>query len=134
MLVLKRLSDAERDGDRIYSVIRSIGSASDGREKSLTAPAVRGQTRAVQRAYDSLEFSPSSVELVEAHGTGTVVGDRTELETLRTVFQSEGAQTAKLRFGLRQVADRTYQGDRGTGGSYQGCFGAAPSRLAAHFG
>ena len=134
MLVLKRQSDAERDGDRIYSVIRSVGSASDGRDKSLTAPAVRGQTRAVQRAYDSLEFSPSSVELVEAHGTGTVVGDRTELETIRTVFQSDGVRAAKLRFGLRQVANRTYQGGRGTGGSYQSCFGVAPPRLAAHFG
>jgi len=99
MLVLKRLSDAERDGDRIYSVIRSIGSASDGREKSLTAPAVRGQTRAVLRAYDSLEFSPSSVELVEAHGTGTVVGDRTELETLRTAFQSVGARPQSCALG-----------------------------------
>lgn len=99
MLVLKRLSDAERDGDRIYSVIRSVGSASDGRDKSLTAPAVRGQTRAVLRAYDPLEFSPSAVELVEAHGTGTVVGDRTELETLRTVFQSEGARPQSCALG-----------------------------------
>jgi acyl transferase domain-containing protein/NAD(P)H-dependent flavin oxidoreductase YrpB (nitropropane dioxygenase family) len=99
MLVLKRLSDAERDGDRIYSVIRSIGSSSDGRDKSLTAPAVRGQTRAVVRAYAPLEFSPSSVELVEAHGTGTVVGDRTETETLRTIFQSEGARPQSCALG-----------------------------------
>ena len=99
MLVLKRLSDAERDGDRIYAVIRSIGSSSDGREKTLTVPAVRGQIRAMQRTYDSLEFSLSSVELVEAHGTGTVVGDRTELETLRTAFQSEGARPQSCALG-----------------------------------
>ena len=90
MLVLKRLADAERDGDRIYSVIRAMGASSDGREKSLTAPAVRGQTRAVWRAYERLEFSPAAVELVEAHGTGTVVGDRAETETLRTIFESAG--------------------------------------------
>ncbi|HTX38694.1 MAG TPA: SDR family NAD(P)-dependent oxidoreductase [Bryobacteraceae bacterium] len=99
MLVLKRLSDAERDGDRIYSVIRSIGSASDGREKSLTAPAVRGQTRAVHRAYTGLDFAPNAIELVEAHGTGTVVGDRTELETLRTVFQAGGARAQSCALG-----------------------------------
>jgi acyl transferase domain-containing protein/NAD(P)H-dependent flavin oxidoreductase YrpB (nitropropane dioxygenase family)/NAD(P)-dependent dehydrogenase (short-subunit alcohol dehydrogenase family) len=99
MLVLKRLSDAERDGDRIYSVIRSIGSASDGRDKSLTAPAVRGQARAVNRAYAGLEFPPSSVELVEAHGTGTVVGDRTELETLGTVLQASGARRQSCALG-----------------------------------
>ncbi len=99
MLVLKRLADAERDGDRIYSVIRSIGSASDGREKSLTAPAVRGQTRAVNRAYAGLDFAPNAVELVEAHGTGTVVGDRTELETLRTVFQAGGARPQSCALG-----------------------------------
>ncbi len=99
MLVLKRLSDAERDGDRIYSVIRSTGSASDGRAKSLTAPAVQGQTRAVDRAYAALEFSPNAVSLFEAHGTGTVVGDRTELETLRTVLQADGARPQSCALG-----------------------------------
>ena len=99
MLVLKRLADAERDGDRIYATIRSVGSASDGREKSLTAPAVQGQARAVNRAYAGLEFSPASIELVEAHGTGTVVGDRTELETLRTVLQAGGARPQSCALG-----------------------------------
>jgi acyl transferase domain-containing protein/NAD(P)H-dependent flavin oxidoreductase YrpB (nitropropane dioxygenase family)/NAD(P)-dependent dehydrogenase (short-subunit alcohol dehydrogenase family)/acyl carrier protein len=99
MLVLKRLADAERDGDRIYSVLRSVGASSDGRERSLTAPAVRGQTRAVLRAYERLEFSPSSVELVEAHGTGTVLGDRTETETLRTILQSGGSRAQSCALG-----------------------------------
>ncbi len=99
MLVLKRLANAERDGDRIYATIRSSGTSSDGREKSLTAPAVRGQTRAVQRAYEHLEFSPSSVELMEAHGTGTVLGDRTETETLRTIMQAGGARAQSCALG-----------------------------------
>ena len=99
MLVLKRLADAERDGDRIYAVIRSIGSASDGRGKSLTAPAVQGQSRAVNRAYADLEFSPSSIELFEAHGTGTVVGDRTELETLHSVLRGVDARQQSCALG-----------------------------------
>ncbi len=99
MMVLKRLSDAERDGDKIYSVIRSVGSASDGRERSLTAPALRGQMRAVKRAYEQLDFSPASVGLVEAHGTGTEVGDRTELETLRTVMTNNNARPQSVALG-----------------------------------
>ncbi|MBI2677230.1 MAG: SDR family NAD(P)-dependent oxidoreductase [Candidatus Koribacter versatilis] len=97
-VLLKRLSDAERDGDRIYGVIRGIGAASDGRDKSLTCPSVNGQRRAVERAYENAGVSPATVSLVEAHGTGTVVGDRTELETLRTVFEAAGAlpQTCAL--------------------------------------
>jgi len=99
MVVLKRLADAERDGDRIYAVIRAIGSASDGREKSLTAPALQGQTRAINRAFADLEFSPNSIELIEAHGTGTVVGDRTELETMRAVLQGAAARPQSCALG-----------------------------------
>ena len=99
MMVMKRLSDAERDGDKIYSVIRSVGSASDGRERSLTAPALRGQLRAVKRAYDPLEFTPASVGLFEAHGTGTELGDRTELETLRTVLTNANARPQSAALG-----------------------------------
>ncbi len=99
MMILKRLADAERDGDRIYSVIRSVGSGSDGRAKSLTAPAVQGQLRAVNRAYAPLEFSPRSVELAEAHGTGTAVGDTAELETLRTAFVTDGARPQSCALG-----------------------------------
>ncbi|MEU5695101.1 beta-ketoacyl synthase N-terminal-like domain-containing protein [Actinosynnema sp. NPDC020468] len=82
MLALRRLSDAERDGNRIYAVIRGLGSSSDGRAKSIYAPVAAGQRVALDRAYEDAEVSPSSVELFEAHATGTAVGDRTELEAL----------------------------------------------------
>lgn len=91
MLVLKRLSDAERDGDRIYAVIKGIGGSSDGRDLSLTAPRPAGQMLALKRAYEDAGLSPSSVSLVEAHGTGTVAGDRAEIEALKTVFEQHGA-------------------------------------------
>ena len=97
--VLKRLADAERDGDRIYAVIRNVGAASDGREKSLTAPAVRGQSRALNRTYANLDVTPRSVGLMEAHGTGTVVGDRTELQTLQEVFVKAGAEPQSCALG-----------------------------------
>ena len=87
MVVLKRLEDAEKDGDRIYAVLRGIGSSSDGKGKSIYAPSAEGQTRALQEAYRVAGVSPDTVELVEAHGTGTTVGDGIEVSALSTVYR-----------------------------------------------
>jgi acyl transferase domain-containing protein/phosphopantetheinyl transferase (holo-ACP synthase) len=86
IVVLKRLSDAERDGDRIYAVIRGSGVASDGREASLLTPRVDGQVLALQRAYASAGIAPETVGLIEGHGTGTPAGDAAELTTLARFF------------------------------------------------
>ncbi|MEM7155125.1 MAG: SDR family NAD(P)-dependent oxidoreductase [Myxococcota bacterium] len=90
MVALRRLEDAERDGDRIYAVIRGIGASSDGRSKSVYAPVSAGQAKALSRAYEHAGYEPSTVELVEAHGTGTKAGDAAELGGLRLVFDTEG--------------------------------------------
>lgn len=86
MLALRRLEDAERDGDTIYAVIRGLGSSSDGRSKSVYAPRPEGQAVALQRCYERAGYSPASVRLVEAHGTGTAAGDRCEATALKDVF------------------------------------------------
>jgi polyketide-type polyunsaturated fatty acid synthase PfaA len=86
MVTLKRLADAERDGDRVYAVIRGIGSSSDGRHKSIYAPNSSGQTVALRRAYEEAGFPLETIELVEAHGTGTKAGDTAEVEGLKAVF------------------------------------------------
>ncbi|WP_226931768.1 MULTISPECIES: type I polyketide synthase [Parafrankia] len=88
MIALRRLADAERDGNRIYAVIRGLGSSSDGRSKSIYAPRAEGQERALRRAYADADCSPASVELFEAHATGTAVGDRTELTALDGVLRA----------------------------------------------
>ncbi|WP_316759339.1 SDR family oxidoreductase [Streptomyces herbicida] len=98
-VVLKRLADAERDGDRIYGVIKGLGSSSDGRYLGLTAPRPEGQRAALERAYRNAGVSPAAVGLVEAHGTGTVVGDRTELTVLGEVFAKAGAQPGGCALG-----------------------------------
>ncbi|MFH8341767.1 SDR family NAD(P)-dependent oxidoreductase [Streptomyces sp. AM6-12] len=98
-VVLKRLADAERDGDRIYGVVKGLGSASDGRSLGLTAPRPEGQRAALERAYRNAGVSPAQVGLVEAHGTGTVVGDRTELTILGEVFSEAGARTGGCALG-----------------------------------
>ncbi len=98
-VVLKRLADAERDGDRVYAVIRGVGAASDGRDRSLTAPRPEGQMLALRRAYAQARVSPAEVGLVEAHGTGTVAGDRAEIAALQTVYEEAGAERQRTAIG-----------------------------------
>ena len=107
--VLKRLADAERDGDRIYAVIKGIGASSDGRDKGLTAPRAEGQLRALHRAYAQARISPARVGLVEAHGTGTVVGDQTEAQAIGQSVPRRRRCGAVVRHRLGQVDDRAQQ-------------------------
>lgn len=86
IIVLKRLEDAERDGDRIYAVVRGLGTSSDGREEAIYAPSPAGQMKALRRAYENAGITPDTVELVEAHGTGTKAGDAAELAALKNVY------------------------------------------------
>lgn len=111
MLVLKRVEDAERDGNRIYALIRGIGASSDGRAKSIYAPRLEGQILAIQRALQNSGCEPSEIDLIEAHGTGTAAGDPTEFTALRSVFgnRSESAPriavgTVKSQIGHTKVA------------------------------
>ena len=96
VLVLKRLADAERDGDRVYAVIKSIAGSSDGRAKGLTAPRPEGQIAALGRAYERAGISPTTVGLIEAHGTGTVAGDLAEAEALKRVFTGARPRTCAI--------------------------------------
>ena len=98
-LVIKRLADAERDGDRIYAVVKAVAGSSDGRGKGLTAPRPEGQMRALRRAYAQAGFPPSTVGLIEAHGTGTVTGDGAEVMALDEVFRAAGAAPESCAIG-----------------------------------
>jgi acyl transferase domain-containing protein len=86
MVLLKRRRDAERDGHRIYAILKAVGVSSDGRGAGLLAPCTEGQQLALRRAYEEAGFSPQSVALMEAHGTGIPQGDRTEMESLKACF------------------------------------------------
>ncbi len=86
MIALRRLDDAERDGDHIYAVLRGVGASSDGRSKSIYAPRPEGQALALRRAYEAAGYGPETIELMEAHGTGTVAGDAAEVQSLVSVF------------------------------------------------
>lgn len=96
VVVLKRLADAERDGDRIYALVKGIGSASDGRNRSLTAPHPPGQVRALRRAYQDAGIDPACVGLIEGHGTGTPLGDRSEVAALDTFLGTSATPACAL--------------------------------------
>ena len=102
--MLKRLSDAEKDGDKIYAVIRGVGASSDGKGKGITAPNPVGQILAARRAWENAGLDPATATLLEAHGTSTKVGDVVEVESLTEVFggaarHSIGLGSAKGNIG-----------------------------------
>jgi acyl transferase domain-containing protein len=99
ILVLKRTEDAERDGDRIYALVKGVGVASDGRALGLLAPRVEGEELAIRRAYAQSDVSPETVGLVEAHGTATPVGDAVEVQALSRVFGSRRASGPHIALG-----------------------------------
>jgi acyl transferase domain-containing protein len=99
VVVLKRRGDAERDGDRIYALVKGVGVSSDGRALGLLAPRVEGEELALRRAYEGAGISPASVRLIEAHGTGTAVGDATEIEALRRVFGGRNGGEPRCAIG-----------------------------------
>ena len=99
VLVLKRLEDAERDGDRIYATIKGIAGTSDGRAVGLTVPRREGQMRVLKDTYGRAGVSPRDIGLVEAHGTGTVLGDRIELGALTDVYTAAGVKPGSCGLG-----------------------------------
>lgn len=94
-IVLKRLSDAERDGDHIYGVVVASGTNQDGKTNGITAPSVGRQRELVRDLYAARDIDPASIGYVEMHGTGTKVGDPIELDALAAVFRekTDGVQT-----------------------------------------
>jgi acyl transferase domain-containing protein/phosphopantetheinyl transferase len=94
VVVLKRLDDALRDGDRVYAVVRGTGVAGDGRATTLMAPQSGGQVLAIRQAWQAAGLdpqAPGAVGLIEAHGTATPAGDDAELSTLQEVFGEDPA-------------------------------------------
>ncbi|MFG2337325.1 beta-ketoacyl synthase N-terminal-like domain-containing protein [Streptomyces yangpuensis] len=91
IVVLKRLADAVRDGDRVHAVIHGSAVNHDGRASGFTAPNVLAQTRLVERALAEAGLGPGDIGHVEAHGTGTPLGDPIEVEALAQALGRPGA-------------------------------------------
>ncbi|MFF3541644.1 beta-ketoacyl synthase N-terminal-like domain-containing protein [Streptomyces platensis] len=113
VVLLKRLADAERDGDRVYAVIRGTGVAGDGRAAGLMSPRPEGQISALEQAWSGAGLDPAhptALGLLEAHGTGTPVGDGVELDTLARVFGPPGAGIPPVGLGsVKSMLGHTMQ-------------------------
>ncbi|MCB0580281.1 MAG: PfaB family protein [Phaeodactylibacter sp.] len=92
VVVLKRLEDAERDGDSIQAVIGGIGLSNDGRGKFLLSPHPKGQRLAFERAYYSNGIDPKETSYLECHATGTPLGDLTEMNSIAGFFAEHQTQ------------------------------------------
>ena len=88
IFLLKRLADAERDGDKIYALIRGMAGASDGKGKGITAPNPIGQKLAIERAWQNAGLSPGTATYIEGHGTSTRVGDVVEVQSMADALSS----------------------------------------------
>ncbi|WP_344609197.1 SDR family NAD(P)-dependent oxidoreductase, partial [Streptomyces glaucus] len=97
VVVLKRLSDAERDGDHVYGLIRGSGVNQDGTTNGITAPSAVSQERLLRTVHEECGITPGGIQLVEAHGTGTPLGDPIEFRALRRAF--EGAPEGSCSLG-----------------------------------
>lgn len=93
-VALKRLADAQRDGDKIYAVLDGWGMSSDGKG-GITAPTARGQSLALNRAYEMAGIKAAELNFIEGHGTGTAVGDKTELLGVVQALQQAGGAPAR---------------------------------------
>lgn len=90
VLVLKLLEDAERDGDRIWAVIRGSAVLQDGRSQGLTAPRLGAQVEVIEAALGRAGLGPEAIDVIEAHGTGTPLGDPIEVEALSRALGPQG--------------------------------------------
>ncbi|RIK69172.1 MAG: type I polyketide synthase [Planctomycetota bacterium] len=98
VVVLKRLEDALRDGDRVYAVVRGVGLSNDI-GGSLLAPDSEGQLRAMRAAYAQAGWAPDAVDLIECHGTGTPTGDAVEARSLRALWQGLDGPVGRCPIG-----------------------------------
>lgn len=99
VVILKRLQDAEADGDQIYGVIRGMGTNQDGASNGITAPSAKSQQDLETSIYQKYDIDPNSIDYVEAHGTGTSLGDPIEFEALKASFVESVRQNNSCALG-----------------------------------
>jgi acyl transferase domain-containing protein len=112
VVLLKRLEDAVRDGDRIYAVIRGMAMNNDGSRKvGYTAPSIEGQSSVIAMAQEVAGIDPATIGYIEAHGTGTPLGDPIEVAALTKAFRAKtqakqfcAIGTAKVNVGHLDIA------------------------------
>ena len=116
IFLMKRLADAERDGDNIYAVLRGIGASSDGKGKGITAPNPIGQKSALERAWQNAGLSPATATLIEGHGTSTRVGDVVEAQSIADLLKSQDLPVHSVALGSVKSNIGHFKGAAGAAG------------------
>ncbi len=127
--LVKRLADAERDGDRIYAVIRGFGASSDGKGKGITAPNPMGQKLCIRRAWQKAGVAPSPGDMIEGHGTSTPVGDVAEFESLIEAFKDLGLPAGSIPLGSVKSNIGHLKGAAGAAGILKAMFALKEKEL-----
>jgi len=99
VVVLKRLSDAQKNGDIVLAIVRGSAVNQSGRTSGLTVPSATAQTKLIQQALLIANTTPDEISYIEAHGTGTKLGDPIEVSALNAVFQDTHTQDLPLTIG-----------------------------------
>ncbi|MCW9017857.1 MAG: beta-ketoacyl synthase N-terminal-like domain-containing protein, partial [Kangiellaceae bacterium] len=99
VVMLKRLTDAEADGDLVHGVIQGWGVNQDGKSNGITAPNAESQSKLIVDVYKKFNIDPTQLQLIEAHGTGTKLGDPIEVEGLKSAFSEYTERTDYCALG-----------------------------------
>ena len=129
IFLLKRLADAERDGDKIYAVIRGVGGSSDGKGKGITAPNPVGQKLCIRRAWLKAGVVPEAGDMIEGHGTSTPVGDVAEYESLTEAFGNLGLPAGSIALGSVKSNIGHLKGAAGAAGILKAMFALKEKEL-----
>ncbi|WP_435872481.1 beta-ketoacyl synthase N-terminal-like domain-containing protein, partial [Micromonospora humida] len=116
MLLLERLSDAERHGHHVLAVVRGSAINQDGASNGLTAPNGPAQQRVIRQALAAADVRPDEVDLVEAHGTGTTLGDPIEAQAVLATYGQDRPQDRPLWLGSIKSNIGHTQGAAGVAG------------------
>jgi acyl transferase domain-containing protein len=121
MVVLKRLSDAQRDGDPIVAIIRGSAINQDGRSAGIAAPNVKAQEAVLLRALASARLQPQDIGYIEMHGTGTPLGDPIEAAALRLVLGKPRSDGTTCVLGAAKTNIAHIEAARWRCGFHKGC-------------